>query len=128
MKILEIDEERRRLSLSIKRVEGQNMPLKDLGAAVQEAQAAAVEAAPSETPDLDLSEEVFAEPPPAADRRGSRLPDAKRRRCRAESEPTSTPPAEEAPEASEEETPEPEAADEAPEPEAAEQEAPSRGG
>ncbi len=64
VKILEIDEERRRLSLSIKRVEGQNMPLKDLGAAVQEAQAAAVEAAPSETPDLDLSEEVFAEPPP----------------------------------------------------------------
>src|SRR2546421_1963211 len=30
VKILEIDEERRRLSLSIKRVEGQNMPLKDL--------------------------------------------------------------------------------------------------
>ena len=67
VKILEIDEERRRLSLSIKRVEGQNMPLKDLGAAVQEAQAAAVEAAPSETPDLDLSEEVFAEPPPAVE-------------------------------------------------------------
>jgi small subunit ribosomal protein S1 len=67
VKILEIDEERRRLSLSIKRVEGQNMPLKDLGAAVQEAQAAAVDAAPSETPDLDLSEEVFAEPPPAVE-------------------------------------------------------------
>ena len=64
VKILEIDEERRRLSLSIKRVEGQNMPLKDLGAAVQEAQAATVDPAPSETPDLDLSEEVFAEPPP----------------------------------------------------------------
>jgi small subunit ribosomal protein S1 len=63
VKILEIDEERRRLSLSIKRVEGQNMPLKDLGAAVQEAQAA-VDPAPTETPDLDLSEEVFAEPPP----------------------------------------------------------------
>ncbi|MFN8159692.1 MAG: 30S ribosomal protein S1 [Solirubrobacterales bacterium] len=65
VKILEIDEERRRLSLSIKRVEGQNMPLKDLGVAVQEAQAAAEAAAPAETPDLDLSEEVFAEPPPA---------------------------------------------------------------
>jgi len=64
VKILEIDEERRRLSLSIKRVEGQNMPLRDLGAQVQEAQQAAVEATPAETPDLDLSEEVFAEPPP----------------------------------------------------------------
>ncbi len=66
VKILEIDEERRRLSLSIKRVEGQNMPLKDLGAAVQEAQAATVDPTPTETPDLDLSEEVFAEPPPEA--------------------------------------------------------------
>jgi small subunit ribosomal protein S1 len=68
VKILEVDEERRRLSLSIKRVEGQNMPLRDLGAQVQEAQQAAVEeVAPAETPDLDLSEEVFAEPPPNAD-------------------------------------------------------------
>src|SRR5688500_14456701 len=64
VKILEIDEERRRLSLSIKRVEGQNMPLRDLGAQVQEAQAAQVTATPDETPDLDLSEEVFSEPPP----------------------------------------------------------------
>jgi len=31
VKILEIDEERRRLSLSIKRVEGENMPMGDLG-------------------------------------------------------------------------------------------------
>jgi small subunit ribosomal protein S1 len=64
VKILEIDEERRRLSLSIKRVEGQNMPLRDLGAQVQEAQQAELAATPTETPDLDLSEEVFAEPPP----------------------------------------------------------------
>jgi small subunit ribosomal protein S1 len=34
VKILEIDEERRRLSLSIKRVEGQNMPMGDLGAQI----------------------------------------------------------------------------------------------
>src|SRR3712207_3978102 len=67
VKILEIDEERRRLSLSIKRVEGQNMPLRDLGAQVQEAQAAQVTATPDETPDLDLSEEVFSEPPPAVE-------------------------------------------------------------
>jgi small subunit ribosomal protein S1 len=39
VKILEIDEERRRLSLSIKRVEGQNMPLQDLGEQIQEASA-----------------------------------------------------------------------------------------
>jgi small subunit ribosomal protein S1 len=64
VKILEIDEERRRLSLSIKRVEGQNMPLRDLGAQVQEAQQAQVEATPADAPDLDLSEEVFSEPPP----------------------------------------------------------------
>ncbi|HET8814272.1 MAG TPA: 30S ribosomal protein S1 [Solirubrobacterales bacterium] len=38
VKILEIDEERRRLSLSIKRVEGQNMPMQDLGAQIQEAE------------------------------------------------------------------------------------------
>src|SRR5919198_1651981 len=60
VKILEVDEERRRLSLSIKRVEGQQLPLRDL----QPGEAAA-QAAPAEgTPDLDLSEEVFAEPPP----------------------------------------------------------------
>ena len=35
VKILEIDEERRRLSLSIKRVEGQNMPMGDLGEQLQ---------------------------------------------------------------------------------------------
>jgi small subunit ribosomal protein S1 len=35
VKILEIDEERRRLSLSIKRVEGQNMPMQGLGEQVE---------------------------------------------------------------------------------------------
>ncbi len=38
VKILEIDEERRRLSLSIKRVEGQNMPMGDLGEQIQAAE------------------------------------------------------------------------------------------
>jgi small subunit ribosomal protein S1 len=37
VKILEIDEERRRLSLSIKRVEGENMPMGDLGEQLQDA-------------------------------------------------------------------------------------------
>ena len=47
VKILEIDEERRRLSLSIKRVEGQNMPMGDLGEQL-EAAGAEAEEAPSE--------------------------------------------------------------------------------
>jgi small subunit ribosomal protein S1 len=38
VKILEIDEERRRLSLSIKRVEGQNMPMQDLGEQIAQAE------------------------------------------------------------------------------------------
>ncbi|HET8862586.1 MAG TPA: 30S ribosomal protein S1 [Solirubrobacterales bacterium] len=38
VKILEIDEERRRLSLSIKRVEGQNMPMGDLGEQIASAE------------------------------------------------------------------------------------------
>jgi small subunit ribosomal protein S1 len=50
VKILEIDEERRRLSLSIKRVEGQNMPMQDLGAQIAEAEGADAEADGSETP------------------------------------------------------------------------------
>jgi small subunit ribosomal protein S1 len=37
VKILEIDEERRRLSLSIKQVEGENMPMGDLGAQIEAA-------------------------------------------------------------------------------------------
>ena len=43
VKILEIDEERRRLSLSIKRVEGQNMPMGDLGEQLEAAGAEAEE-------------------------------------------------------------------------------------
>jgi small subunit ribosomal protein S1 len=41
VKILEIDEDRRRLSLSIKRVENQNMPMLDLSAQIAAANAAA---------------------------------------------------------------------------------------
>ena len=64
VRILEIDESRRRISLSIKRAESQNLPLRDLmppeltGEATQEA-------APDEVPDLDVSEEVFPETPAA---------------------------------------------------------------
>jgi small subunit ribosomal protein S1 len=57
VKILEIDDERRRLSLSLKRVEGQNLPLRQIapeGAATEEAEEV------GEVPNLGLSEEVFA--------------------------------------------------------------------
>ncbi|MGH2962098.1 MAG: 30S ribosomal protein S1 [Solirubrobacterales bacterium] len=61
VKILEIDEERRRISLSIKRVDGQGLPLRDVQVPepVPEAGAAA-----DEVPELGLSEEVFSEPSP----------------------------------------------------------------
>jgi small subunit ribosomal protein S1 len=68
VKILEIDEERRRLSLSIKRVEGQQLPVREIQAPPPDA---AAEAAPAEgAPDLALSEEVFAEPPPEVEAEG----------------------------------------------------------
>ncbi len=47
VKILEIDEERRRLSLSIKRVEGQNMPMGDLGEQLAAADTEDSDAAPA---------------------------------------------------------------------------------
>ncbi|MGH2991487.1 MAG: 30S ribosomal protein S1 [Solirubrobacterales bacterium] len=61
VKILEIDEERRRISLSIKRVDGQGLPLRDVQVPepVPEAGAAA-----DQVPELGLSEEVFSEPSP----------------------------------------------------------------
>ncbi len=84
VKILEIDEERRRLSLSIKRVEGQNMPMGDLGeqlaaaegstegsdaataGPVAEDDSSSSQAAgeePSSTPPADEASEVPAEEP-----------------------------------------------------------------
>jgi len=62
VKILEIDEERRRLSLSIKRVEGQNMPMQNLGEQIQDAAASDQEPAPEEP----AVEETAAEEAPVA--------------------------------------------------------------
>lgn len=93
VKILEIDEERRRLSLSIKRVEGQNMLLKDLGAALAAASGATV--VEEEAPEIDLSEEVFTEEAPAEDAAGEA--DSSEEPAEADA------PAEEAPEAPAEE-------------------------
>jgi len=61
VRILEIDGNRRRISLSVKRAEPQNLPLRDLMPPELTGEA---EAAPEEVPDLDVSEEVFPEPPP----------------------------------------------------------------
>src|SRR5206468_3565766 len=58
VKILEIDDERRRLSLSLKRVEDQILPMRDARSSVdpdQEAESAEI----GEVPELDLSDEVF---------------------------------------------------------------------
>jgi small subunit ribosomal protein S1 len=69
VKILEIDDERRRLSLSLKRVEGQNLPLREISTAEGDAPPEGEgEQDVGEVPDLDLSEEVFSgdEPAPEA--------------------------------------------------------------
>jgi small subunit ribosomal protein S1 len=67
VKILEIDEERRRLSLSIKRVEGQNMPMQDLGAQLEEAEGQGAEAAGpvSDTTSSPEGEDPASSPPAA---------------------------------------------------------------
>jgi small subunit ribosomal protein S1 len=60
VKILEIDEDRRRLSLSIKRVEGQNMPMQDLSAQIAAAnagEALAVAEGGAEEAAIDLAED-----------------------------------------------------------------------
>jgi small subunit ribosomal protein S1 len=63
VKILEIDSERRRLSLSIKRVEGQVLPQRDQMAPEDGADGGAGDL--DDMPDLGLSEDVFASAPEA---------------------------------------------------------------
>jgi small subunit ribosomal protein S1 len=58
VKILEIDAERRRLSLSVKRVEGQNLPLRSAGDAPLETHVSEGDLA--NAPDYGLSDDVFA--------------------------------------------------------------------
>jgi small subunit ribosomal protein S1 len=62
VKILEIDSERRRLSLSIKRVEGQVLPRRDVQAIEGESAGAGDL---DNVPELGLSEDVFAAQPEA---------------------------------------------------------------
>jgi small subunit ribosomal protein S1 len=63
VKILEIDEERRRISLSMKRVSGGGLPLRDSKLAAT-SEPTAEEAATAPVPQIDLSEEVFAQASP----------------------------------------------------------------
>jgi small subunit ribosomal protein S1 len=65
VKILEIDDERRRLSLSIKRVEGQNMPMGDLGEQIEAAEGSDGEGSDLATagPADEATEETPPEPP-----------------------------------------------------------------
>jgi small subunit ribosomal protein S1 len=67
VRILEIDEGRRRISLSVKRAEGQNPPLRDLIPAELAGEAQEQAPVADEVPDLDVSEEVFPEAPPEGD-------------------------------------------------------------
>jgi small subunit ribosomal protein S1 len=85
VKILEIDEERRRISLSIKRVEGGGLPMRD-STLVASSTPDPEETGGGGVPDIDLSEEVFSDPPPPAAEEPESPP--------AEAEPES-PPAEE---------------------------------
>jgi small subunit ribosomal protein S1 len=90
VKILEIDEERRRLSLSIKRVEGGNMPMGDLGEQIQDAEASTEGSDGS--PAGPVAEEVAPEEPLAA---GPVAEEGTSPSQAAGEEPSSTPPAEE---------------------------------
>ncbi len=97
VKILEIDEERRRLSLSIKRVEGQNMPMQGLGdqlAANGDAEGADASAAGPvvEEASVEGADPTTAGPVAEEDTSSSQA---------AGEAPTSTPPADEAPESAE---------------------------
>jgi small subunit ribosomal protein S1 len=73
VRILEIDEERRRISLSVKRAQrNDNLPLRDL--IPPELQPDAQPAPEPGVPDLDLSEEVFSEAPPAPEQAPAEAP------------------------------------------------------
>jgi small subunit ribosomal protein S1 len=71
VKILEIDAERRRLSLSVKRVEGQNLPLRTPPAGTPEAHVS--EGDLENAPDYGLSDDVFAGQDAAVDEHAAGL-------------------------------------------------------
>src|SRR6478672_7989269 len=71
VKILEIDAERRRLSLSVKRVEGQNLPLRTIPPGSPEAHVSEGDLA--DAPDYGLSDDVFAGQEPGVDQHAAGL-------------------------------------------------------
>jgi small subunit ribosomal protein S1 len=71
VKILEIDAERRRLSLSVKRVEGQNLPLRSVPAGTPDTHVSEGDLA--NAPDYGLSDDVFAGQEPAVDEHAAGL-------------------------------------------------------
>jgi small subunit ribosomal protein S1 len=78
VRILEIDSDRRRLSLSIKRVEGQNLPLRQLEPEDGAPEAAEGAGDLDNVPELELSEDVFTgdDVPPPAEGEGDPQPEA----------------------------------------------------
>jgi len=77
VKILEIDEERRRLSLSIKRVEGQNMAMAGLGEQIAQAEGTQDEAAEVQAdPPMGQMADAFANATPAAEAPAEEIPAA----------------------------------------------------
>src|SRR5690349_7750635 len=88
VKILEIDEERRRLSLSIKRVEGQNMAMAGLGEQIAEAEGQSTETA-EESAAIEAAEQDPQAAGPVSDMSSSPTGE----------DPASSPPTAEAPEA-----------------------------
>jgi small subunit ribosomal protein S1 len=88
VKILEIDDERRRLSLSLKRVEGQNLPVRQLPPDADSGLDSGEGDEVGEVPDLDLSDEVFAGDEAAAPTPEAELePDEQSQSEQTESEP-----------------------------------------
>jgi small subunit ribosomal protein S1 len=76
VKILEIDEERRRLSLSIKRVEGQNMAMAGLGEQIAQAEGGQDEDEIQADPPTGQMADAFADAAPAAAEQPSEEPAA----------------------------------------------------
>src|SRR3954462_1766631 len=72
VKVLEIDSERRRLSLSVKRVEGQVLPSERRAAAGETVDPGEFD----DVPELGLSEDVFAPPAETAEEPAAAAPDA----------------------------------------------------
>jgi small subunit ribosomal protein S1 len=90
VKILEIDDERRRLSLSLKRVEDQILPIRDRVPAPADGEGAEV----GEVPELDLSEEVFSAEEAAAEAEVESAAETAEAEVAAEAADTETPEAE----------------------------------